>query len=67
MPGVVRLEENTLPVVVLDILCDFIFCISSFASAAPIIYGMEVFSFCQLAVAACWGIRCIPFLGALLV
>jgi hypothetical protein len=30
-PGVVRLEKNTLPVVVLGVLCDFFFCSSSFA------------------------------------
>jgi hypothetical protein len=31
MLGVVRLEENTLPVVVLGVVCDFFFCISSSA------------------------------------
>jgi hypothetical protein len=36
-------------------------------SAALIICGMEFFSFHQLTVAACWGGRYIPFLGALLV
>jgi hypothetical protein len=29
MPGVVKLEENTLPAVVLGVLCDFFFCIST--------------------------------------
>jgi hypothetical protein len=33
-PGVVRLEENTLPVVDLGVLCDFFFCIS-FACLHP--------------------------------
>jgi hypothetical protein len=36
-------------------------------SAAPIICGMWFFSFRQPTVAARWGERCIPFLGALLV
>jgi hypothetical protein len=35
-------------------------------SAAPIIFGMRVFSFRQTTVAPRWGGRCIPFLGALL-
>jgi hypothetical protein len=44
-PGLVRLEENTLPVLVLGVLCDFFFCISSFACYSPIICGMRIFSF----------------------
>jgi hypothetical protein len=34
-PGVVRLEENILPVIVLGVLCDFDFCSSSFACLQP--------------------------------
>jgi hypothetical protein len=35
--------------------------------ASPIVGGMRFFSFRQPAVAACWGGKCVPLLGALLV
>jgi hypothetical protein len=63
---VVRLEENTLPVVVLGVLCDFFFCISC-RNRQPWLLAGWGFSFRQPAVAACWCGRCIPFPGALLV
>jgi hypothetical protein len=66
MPGVLRLEENTLPVVVLHIFCHFFLHFLLRVSAAPIIGGMGGFSFLQPAVAACWSGRFIFFLGALL-
>jgi hypothetical protein len=46
MPGVVRFEENTLPVVVLGVLCDFLLGVS----AALIIGWMGFLSLRQLAI-----------------
>jgi hypothetical protein len=61
--GVAMFEENTLRVVVLGVLCDFLFHIS----ATPIIGGMGFLSFHQLTAAACWCGRCISFFRTLLV
>jgi hypothetical protein len=64
---VVRLEQNTLPVVVLGVLRLLFLHLLLRVSAAPIIGGMGLSSFRQQTVAACWGGRCIHFLRALLV
>jgi hypothetical protein len=62
-PGVVRLEKNTLPIVVLGVHCDFLFCRSSFMSAAPIFGKMGSLSLHKLAVTATGNILllCTPF------
>jgi hypothetical protein len=53
-PGVVRFEENNLPVVVLGVLCNVIFLQHPLlVSAAGIIAGMWLFFLQKLAVAAC--------------
>jgi hypothetical protein len=44
MPGVVRFEENTFPVVVLGVLCDFLFCSSSSACLQPRLLAGWAFS-----------------------
>jgi hypothetical protein len=68
MPGVMMLEENTLPVLVLNIFCDLFFLLFLLrVSAVLTMGGIWSFSCRPLAAAACWDERRIPFLGTLLV
>jgi hypothetical protein len=66
-PGVVREEENTRPVVVLGVVWNFFLEFLLRVPESPIVGRIRFLSFRQPAVGACWGGRCVPLLGTLLV